>query len=229
MTKTIAGADLPKMPLELFDQYVQVLSSRQECGLQQDLASEVKERLLQLTFILKRVAEVERFSEIEFRQQQSLEMARLAKAQGQTGPIVVMTSGTLSSKAFFNEFASHVAATVTEIRTYTEAFYYFAARIRSIVRNDLKPLPFLSNFECEGVRDVRNYLIEHSDKRESRVLTQSFSYGAPEGPVVKVHRPPGQEGKFPDRGLYLNASEFAENFSKVLQAAINKVGELGSL
>ena len=67
---------------------------------------------------------------------------------------------------------------------------------------------------------VRNQLLEHPEGRESQVLIQSFACGGPSGPILKAVRYGGQEGIFPDRGLYPNASEFEDNLLKKLDDAI---------
>jgi hypothetical protein len=95
-----------------------------------------------------------------------------------------------------------------------ESFYYFAFRARQIVRD----LPGLGAFECSGVRDVRNHLVEHPDKKNhSGVLMNSFGCGMPRGPVIKAVRLSHQVGKNPDAGLYVNALEFAHNLSKTIE------------
>ena len=58
-------------------------------------------------------------------------------------------------------FAKQQNEIVLEMKMYAESFYYFAARIRKIIKYKKEPLPFLKNFESKGIRDVRNRLIEH--------------------------------------------------------------------
>ena len=93
-----------------------------------------------------------------------------------------------------------------ELRTLTEAFYYIAARTRSVLRSG--ELPGLKSFECPGVRNVRNKLLEHPEGADSRVFTAGFGFGGDTGPHVKAVRRTGQEDIFPDAGLYKNAQEF---------------------
>ena len=52
-----------------------------------------------------------------------------------------------------------------EMETLVEAFYYFAFRLRQVIQQ----LPDLNNFECKGVRNVRNKLLEHPEGADSGV------------------------------------------------------------
>ena len=101
-----------------------------------------------------------------------------------------------------------------------EAFYYFAGRVRTILRNTQAPLPGLACFECDGVRNTRNKLLEHAEGKDSQVSIQSFGWGGSRGPVIKALRYGGQENVFPDRGLYENAEEFRVNLERCIRAAI---------
>jgi len=101
-----------------------------------------------------------------------------------------------------------------ETRTLSEAFYYIGSRIRGILNNGA--LPGLASFECPGVRNVRNKLLEHPDGKDSGVLLQSFGYGGDSGPRIKALRRVGQENTFPDAGLYGNAREFKEALEHLL-------------
>jgi hypothetical protein len=109
-----------------------------------------------------------------------------------------------------------------ELKLLTEAFYHFAWRVRTILRNQRAPLPGLTSFECEGVRNVRNKLLEHAEGRDSQVSIQSFGWGAAQGPVLKALRYSGQEEIFPDRGLYRNAEEFRDNLERLLYAKLQE-------
>jgi hypothetical protein len=109
---------------------------------------------------------------------------------------------------------------VFEMKLMAESFYFFAARVRSILKHGSRPIPGLNNFECEGVRNVRNKLIEHPEGRDSQIFIRSWAWGASRGPVLKAVRHGGQEDVFPDPGLYANAEEFRDNLMQVLKHAI---------
>lgn len=100
-----------------------------------------------------------------------------------------------------------------EAEMWTEAFYYFAFRARCILRD----LPHLGDFECVGIRDVRNHLLEHPTGRGSGVIIPSFGFGGPSGPVVKALRYSGQEQIHSDAGLFPNAKEMYERLEMKLR------------
>lgn len=111
-----------------------------------------------------------------------------------------------------------------EMELLTEAFYYFAGRIRTILRNGKKRkslIPGLSSFECEGIRNTRNKLLEHAEEKDSQVSIPSFSWGGPQGPVIRALRYSGQEKIFPDRGLYENAEEMRLSLETLLQKLLS--------
>jgi hypothetical protein len=107
-----------------------------------------------------------------------------------------------------------------EIQLFTECFYYLAGRLRTILRNRAEPFPGLTSFECEGVRNVRNWLLEHSEREHSRVTIRSLGWGGPQGPVLKSIREQGQEQVFPDKGLYCNAAEIKANLERLISNAL---------
>ena len=101
-----------------------------------------------------------------------------------------------------------------ELWMYVECFYYLAFRTRNIIRN----LPGLNSFDCPGIRNVRNKLLEHPEK-SGAVLRQSFSWGRASGPVIKARRMEKEIRIFPDVGLYENYLEFQENLNVLLKKA----------
>ncbi len=106
-----------------------------------------------------------------------------------------------------------------EMETLVEAFYYLAFRLRQAIRQ----LPDLNNFECEGVRNVRNKLIEHPEKSDSGVIHGSFGYGDTEtGPVLKMIRFPLKNTLWQDAGLWVNAREFEQNLTTKINAALSE-------
>lgn len=153
-------------------------------------------RLEQLDFLLSRI--------------QQLDLERI-KYIGRPNPEIPSDGKELRSNAF-------------EVRLHTEAFYHFAGRLRSIIRHKEQPCPLLTSFECAGVRDVRNKLLEHPEGRDSRILTWSWTIGSPEGPILKVHRETHEVAVFPDRGLYVNARELKDGLEAALQRALGELG-----
>ena len=104
-----------------------------------------------------------------------------------------------------------------EIRVLTEAFYYCAGRARTVLRD---VYPGLGTFEAEGVRDVRNQLLEHPEGKNSTVIENGTSFGFDCGPVIKGVRRADKVHIFPDKGLYINAQEFAANLETKLKAVV---------
>jgi hypothetical protein len=170
-------------------------------GYEPHLAAEVKVRLAELQFIVDRVHVVETDGEVNAIQS-SIKAAQESPAKA------------------FEVFGNLIGAMSTEAKVLSEAFYNSAWRIRQLVRYYAKPLPGVS-FECIGVRDVRNQLIEHPEKGD-KIFIQSFATGGPNGPVLKVYRPTGTATTFQDMGLYVNAEEFADSLSQALGSALAK-------
>jgi hypothetical protein len=106
------------------------------------------------------------------------------------------------------------------LRVYVEAFYYSAHRVRDILRDHKADLPGLLGFEAEGVRNVRNHLVEHTS-RGNGVLVPSIACGGPVGPQLRLLRwsldPPGTQ----DRGLPANVAEFLSGLQRTIQRAIS--------
>jgi hypothetical protein len=161
------------------------------------LALELAERIAELHFILTRGHELEAL------------ISELSHLREVNGP------------SFESE--SEERARI-ELRVLTEGFYYCAARARAVARNTKFPLPGLASFECKGVRDVRNKLLEHPEGSDSQVFVVSFGRGGSDGPVIKPLRPVGQENIFPDAGLFRNAEEFKVNLERLLMRALAERG-----
>lgn len=203
--------------IKLFDQYCHSFETA-PTELHQHLAAEVKERLKQLDLIIVRAHGLE---------QSDNEVHRRIQSAMSSHGVNIFAAGMASEDKASSEPASVIEGEFQqaieisiELRLFTEAFYYFAARIRTILLHRTHPLPYLQSFECKGVRDVRNHLIEHPEGVSSQVFVQSFSYGNAQGPILKDSRPPDQGSAFADHGLYRNAEEFKVNLEQVLKNAI---------
>ena len=177
----------------LYRQYSRAIGglSASEPSYNGQLVSEVEYRLEQLDFLLAKIRELDQ-ARIDFINQPDPESRNMKF---------------LRSNAF-------------EIRLLTESFYHFAGRLRSIIRHKERPCPYLTGFECNGIRDVRNHLLEHPEGINSRVFEWSWTIGGVEGPVLKAWREPSQAGTFPDCGLYPNAQELKANLEVVLGRAL---------
>lgn len=109
---------------------------------------------------------------------------------------------------------------------FSEAFYYFAWRLLVILKN----LDGLKNIECEGILIVRNKLIEHSERKDSKITIRSFASGGSNGPVIKGVRYSHQKDTYKDKGLYINAKELRVKLEKALKNLLdNKQGQARSV
>jgi hypothetical protein len=198
--------------IELYDRYYQKHCDKS--GFSNHLGCEVRERLQQLDYLLKAVQEREqRERAVMQRHLDAFEAhVKYVVDSGLDWEKTVAPTETKPTKQEFDE-ASHL---LFEMQLFTECFYYLAGRLRTILRNKVEPFPKLTSFECEGARNVRNWLLEHSEQEHSRVTIRSFAWGGSQGPVLKSIREQGQEHVFPDRGLYHNANGIKTNLEKMI-------------
>lgn len=210
--------------LEVFDQYCQTMESAGIGTFSGDLGAEVRERLQQLIFILKRVRCLE--ADAEQAVSRANEALREHFEDIQNRGVPYESVPIPPETAITRGEARRFEAAIFEMQLMTEAFYYFAGRIRTILQNKRGLLPGLQSFECGGVRDVRNKLLEHAEGKDSGISIQSFGFGAARGPVIKALRYAGQEDLFRDRGLFENAREFRLNLERSMQQALKVRNDL---
>ena len=105
------------------------------------------------------------------------------------------------------------------MRLLLESFYYSAHRVRDILRDNDDVLPGLSSFECGGVRNVRNHLVEHPEGK-SGVRIFSIKCGGPVGPQLKPIRFTLDPKGTVDEGLHANCKEFLVNLERCLQSCV---------
>jgi len=120
-----------------------------------DYVTEADLRLKQLHYLLERFVTLEE----EYRATEKARALRDVK----TDDRLVDTE---------RESAGSVRAAALEL--HGEAFYYFAWRMRSVLRN----IKGFAAFEAIGVRDVRNHLIEQADKTAG-VMPRTFTVDCP--------------------------------------------------
>jgi hypothetical protein len=206
--------------VELFDEYYRTADKTDSPGFIRDLGCELRKRLQQLDFIIHQVHSLEELAKSAMTRSQDalrrhvedLKSRGIPYVSVVPPPEVHMTQG---------EMAQEESATF-RLEIFTETFYFLAFRVRTILKHKPSPLPFLGSFECKGVRDVRNKLLEHVEGSDSQVWIQSFAWGSPHGPVLKAIRPSDQTEVFPDQGLLVNAEEFKKNLeARVLDAIRN--------
>lgn len=198
--------------IEKFDKYWNKIDSENPANFNQDLASEVRKRLQQLDYLYKFIMErVERYMELSWREVSGDLDAFKEKIREAGGSITKPKS----------DERIEMERLMFEMELFTESFYYLAHRAKVTLTNEKFPFPGLKSFECEGVRNVRNQLIEHPEKKKhSSVFIQSFGVGGERGPTLKPDRLEGQENVFPDAGLEANTLEFKRELEKLLDRVL---------
>ena len=199
----------------LFDEYYRYQDATNP-KFNKDAAAEAGERLEQLDRILSKVNKLEAESEKYIEYTKSV----LDRVHAEAPDFTDSRTWNDELKALYQTLSDSKRnqerlAVNQELMDWTEAFYYFAFRARQLLRL----LPGVKNFECVGVRDVRNHLIEHPEK-QSKVFLISFGWGGASGPAVKALRVDDQKDIFVDKGLYVNAQEFKEDLERRLRAVI---------
>jgi hypothetical protein len=199
--------------IEIFDEYYRVADKKKSKGFVALRGCEVKERLQQMNWLLEQIRPRDQeLSAINARSGQRMKehIERLQRANLSYADTPVPPDWPLSRAD-----CERITELMFKIQLYTECFYYVAGRARSILRT----LPNLKSFDAQGVRNVRNHLIEHPEGKASGVLSRSFAFGGKHGPMVKAIRDSG-ETAFPDAGLFVNAREFAKNCESSLISAL---------
>ena len=121
-----------------------------------------------------------------------------------------MVTKTLAD-AEYHEWVAVNVDIVDRMELFTESFYWVAHRGAVAIRQ----LPGLRSFEATGVRDVRNNVLEHPEKRHG-VPALAFGWGSPSnsGPTIAT-----ATWNY-DKGLYVNAIEFFEEVKRVTALCI---------
>lgn len=115
-----------------------------------------------------------------------------------------------------DEHALHETVEAQELRLDTMLFYYLAYRFKDC----LQRLPGLEGFDCVEIRDVRNHLLEHPEKRQSGVLFPTFACSTRVGPVIKGMRESGQTGIHQDAGFIPNCHALVNSTAAALERAL---------
>jgi hypothetical protein len=109
----------------------------------------------------------------------------------------------------------------------TEAFYYFAHRLQTMLENHEGLMPFIDGYRpARGVLMVRNQLLEHPEKT-SRVFNRAGSSGGHAGPAIKGSRFVYEPQEPQDPGLYMNAAELKEKVDRAYRDAIEALDRFG--
>jgi len=110
-----------------------------------------------------------------------------------------------------------------EILLFTETFYHFAWRLVEVLNSSKFSFEGFSKRKprAEGIRYVRNLLIQHPEKHETKILRPSFTMAAASGPVLKAVRlGPDTVDAVYDRGLFANAQELHDEILQILRTKL---------
>jgi hypothetical protein len=170
----------------------------------EDLVAEVMERLQQLAYIVQNLHEID----IQY------------------GKKVIITKiNDDGEEELYNAMFERDQHLLFVMRLLTESFYYFAFRVRQILKNKVHQFPHLKSFDPTGVRNVRNQLIEHPEGKDSLIFNRTFSWSQDSGMLLKSGRHLWEHDKFVDVGLKVNANEFCENLYSLLEQATIRVAQ----
>ncbi len=197
--------------LILYDKYYVLNNKENTNEFKNDLECEGRKRIEQLDYLLNKI-QVKQTRAIEIPQRSQNEFQKLIDnaKQNNLDVTIASSSSIINMTKEEGEEYNHLNF---EIELLTENFYRIAFRLSKIIEK----LPGLGKLKSNGVRDVRNNLIEHPEAKDIQVILQSFSLGNKEsGPIIKAIRYSDQTEIFPDKGLYFNAEEIKTNLEKVL-------------
>ena len=190
--------------IKKFGEYLALLDQVQGAAnlARNDLAAEAIERLNQLAFISNHLQEIDK----------------------QFGTMVMVTRTNQQGEIeHWNAAHERDGQLRFTMRLLTETYYYFAFRLRQILRNKTHPFRGLGTFDCPGVRDVRNHLIEHPEGATSRIFNRTFSWTQESGMHLKVGRQAWEGNAFSDSGFVANSREFNQNLASALDRACEQL------
>lgn len=184
--------------IQRFQHYLKLLNQLQAPNLsREDLANEAIERLKQIKFIETNLQEIDQ----------------------QFGISIIQTRiNENGEEEYFNSMYERDEHLRFVMRLLTESFYYFAFRLRNLLRHKENRFIHLSQFESPGVRDVRNKLIEHAEK-ELQIFNQTWSWTKEVGMQLKSSRKDWEDKNFYDAGFKINSREFIDNLSSKIENA----------
>jgi hypothetical protein len=204
--------------VELLDDYYRLMDQSGDSAFNRPAATEVRKRLAQLDRLLELVREEDAVVDAARNRMGEAIERRMAdqRAAGKSwtdphppGENLDRADGQVSIDA------------LDDLQLFTEAFYYLAERVRTILKQDKPPLlPGLGDPGFLGVSQVRNRLLEHYLPDGRLIVGDSFATGATRGPVLKAVSQDGIAPAIRDAGLYVNAEEFAKRLERQLESAI---------
>lgn len=101
-----------------------------------------------------------------------------------------------------------------EAELFADSFYRIAWRLREIVQR----LPGLKKFDAEGIRTVRNHILEHPEKHLRTTPGRDLMLSRREGVILRPETA-NAEGVSLDTGLISNATQLRDQLASALQRA----------
>jgi hypothetical protein len=183
---------------ECFDAY-RTLEYAKFGGAHDALYQEIVKRLRQLRWITEEVISLCQYS---FNQQRSM-----------------FQTGALTSDANLRNFGVAQLEIHDRIELHTESFYWVAHRTATVIRL----MPGLKSFNAVGVRDVRNWLLEHTGPSGSPNVGFGWGSGAGlDGVLSGGNGPTIATLADGDKGLYCNATEFFVEVQRVARRCVEQ-------
>jgi hypothetical protein len=124
----------------------------------------------------------------------------------------------LLREAFSDEALAASDEAGREVIFFVEAFYRCAFRLKEV----LSRFPALKNFDPPGVRNVRNWLIEHPEKKRKPITSWGWGTDFKNGPRLRIGRTSRESREPRDSGLWPNLSEFEEALTAALRRGIDQ-------
>lgn len=190
-----------------------------------ELAAEVANRLEQLDLVLEHLS-------------RSLKAVEPTTPRGELELIASQAERYRAGELSIDEYEAVIRSTLrptppgyvkswTEVRLFTEMFYYVAWRVLEILNaSGSRAFDDVGGLDAKGVRNVRNILLEHPEHgRPQANYAQSLAV-TDDGPALKTSTVVVRQGRTSadpegvDRGLFRNAEELRVKFESKVEAAL---------
>jgi hypothetical protein len=101
-----------------------------------------------------------------------------------------------------------------EVELFADAFYWIAWRLREIIRR----LPGMHKFDPEGIRSVRNHIVEHPERHLKLTPARDLALSRTEGVMLRPSTFREHDASL-DQGLVANAAELRDRLIAALGRA----------
>ncbi|MBK6769375.1 MAG: hypothetical protein IPG72_10300 [Ardenticatenales bacterium] len=193
--------------ITLANQYVQAqLATATATLFDAEGAKEIVARLRQLDWIYEHVVD------LESKEINDYERTHGALQVDQNVVIVYLSQDVMDDSSV--PFTTH-----EELRVFAEAFYYTAHRLLVILTQNAAGLPHLRRINANGIRRVRNNLLEHANKkggRPSYTFSVSNASGTRFRPLARAEEPDA----YLDEGIHANAKQLCTELENLLMTVV---------